>query len=147
MISVVLIIAMALRAHMGHAFEDMAHEFRKAMEQAEKAHGHLATEEYDREISRSHARFIFNYFDADKNDLLDRYELMRLGKMTAINDTESGEIWADVALVEDSDADERLTFAEFYKPHIVYGSTMEEKQNDPRHLHKSTRPARRREEL
>ena len=113
-------------------------EMERMQKDIEKKYKHLMEKDeygYYIKVSEEQAKFVFSYIDQDRNNFVDRDELIKFGKLTVSNNTESAEIWADTALLDDKNGDKMMSFEEFHSPLVQYGERHGESP-DERHQHR-----------
>lgn len=113
-------------------------EMERIQKDIEKKYKHLMEKDehgYYIKVSEEQAKLVFSYIDQDRNNFVDKDELVKFGKLTVSNNTESAEIWADTALLDDKNGDQMMSFEEFHRPLVQYGERYGESP-DERHQHK-----------
>ena len=86
-------------------------EMERIQKDIEKKYKHLMEKDehgYYIKVSEEQAKLVFSYIDQDRNNFVDKDELVKFGKLTVSNNTESAEIWADTALLDDKNFTDHL---------------------------------------
>ena len=113
-------------------------EIAKVQHQIEKKYADIKASDYHQyltKVSEETAQFMFKYLDTDHNELLDRDELVMMGKLAISNETTAAETFADVTLQSDKNDDKKLSFDEFFQPSIEYGE-QRDSHDDHAHQHR-----------
>ena len=114
---------------------ELQDQIAKVQQEIEAKHQHLKASDHHQYLTKvtdETAKFIFKYLDHDHNELLDRTELINMGKLSISNDTATVETFADVTMQSDKNDDQMLSFDEFYQPSIEYG---EQRDHPDDHTH------------
>lgn len=137
-ISAFIICLFLLHFAISRDMDKFVEEMERMQKDIEKKYKHLMEKDehgYYIKVSKEQAKFVFSYIDQDRNNFVDRDELIKFGKLTVSNDTESAEIWADAALLDDKNGNNMMSFEEFHSPLVQYGERHSEGP-DERHQHK-----------
>jgi len=119
-------------------YQSFHDQFQKVQQEIHSKYSKLQQQnehQYLLKVSEESARFIFNFLDTDHNKKLDKEELIRFGKITISNETDTATTFADVTMYADKDGDTMLTFEEFHQPEIHYGEQTSH-DDDHKHQHK-----------
>ena len=112
-ISAFIICLFLLHFAISRDMDKFVEEMKRMQKDIEKKYKHLMEKDehgYYIKVSKEQAKFVFSYIDQDRNNFVDRDELIKFGKLTVSNNTESAEIWADTALLDDKNGNNMMSF-------------------------------------
>ena len=121
-----------------HVLTTLQDQISKVQQKIEKKYADLKESDHHQYLTKVNdetAQFMFTFLDTNNDKVLDRDELINMGKLAVSNDTETAETFADGTLQSDKNDDKLLSFDEFYQPSIEYGEYRDHHE-DKFHQHK-----------